>query len=200
MDLGAAEVLGIDGVQVPREQLLIPPDRFKQQDFTAIWDLGRQFEAAFCLEVVEHLNEANGSALVDALVKHSDAILFSAASPRQPGQDHLNCQWPCYWQKLFNERGYACDDSPRWRIWDDPQIEVWYRQNIFVARRRPEAGKEPRIRSIIHPGMPVIISEREAWASFVEHVLQIENGQMPVSWYFLTPFRALIRKAKRSLV
>ena len=47
--------------------------------------------------------------------------------------------------------------------------------------------------------MLVIISEAEDSAAFDEHVLQIENGLMEVSWYFLTPFRVLSGKIKRSL-
>ena len=44
--------------------------------------------------------------LVATITKHGDAVLFSAAIPGQGGQDHLNEQWPEYWQKKFEVNGY----------------------------------------------------------------------------------------------
>jgi len=153
IDSGISDVIGIDGVEIPRDRLLFPSDKFHCRDLCAPVDLGRRFELAICLEVAEHLDQDAGRILIRTLTKHADVILFSAACPGQSGQHHVNCQWPEYWQALFNSEGYACDDSPRWTIWDDSLIEVWYRQNIFIARRDPGAGKEPRIKSIIHPEM-----------------------------------------------
>ena len=153
IDSGISDVIGIDGVEIPQDRLLFPSDKFHCQDLGAPVDLGRRFELVICLEVAEHFDQDAGRILIRTLTRHSDVVLFSAACPGQSGQHHVNCQWPEYWQALFNSEGYACDDSPRWKIWDDPLIECWYRQNIFIARRDPNAGKEPRIKSIIHPEM-----------------------------------------------
>ena len=92
--------------------------------------------------------------LVTSIVDHADTVLFSAACPDQFGQHPVNCQWPKYWQDLFNGHGFACDESIRWSIWIDSRIEPWYRQNIFFARYNPEnAGREKRISPVIHPDM-----------------------------------------------
>ena len=105
MDLGITDVTGVDGVEVPADKLEIPASHRRTQDLTRSWNLGRRFDMALCLEVGEHLDELHSGTLVDALVRHSDLIVFSAACPGQSGQHHVNCQWPEYWQAKFNDAG-----------------------------------------------------------------------------------------------
>lgn len=62
------------------------------------WDL------AICLEVAEHLPAESAIPLVAGLAK-ADTVLWSAATPGQPGVDHVNCQPPEYWEGLFNQHG-----------------------------------------------------------------------------------------------
>jgi SAM-dependent methyltransferase len=192
-DLGVADYFGIDGVDIAPDQLLFPAEFFVRQDLTKAWSLGRRFDLAICLEVAEHLEAPFAAVLVGALTQHADAILFSAACPGQEGQHHVNCQWPAYWQQLFNEQGYACDDALRWHIWDDPRVEPWYKQNIFVARRdREKAGREPRLKAVVHP---------EIWSgvtpTYEDYLRQIEEGSMPPSWYATVIPGALSMKLKR---
>jgi hypothetical protein len=199
-DKGVADYMGVDGVQAPADQLLIPPDRFRVQDFTQPWDLGRRFEAALCLEVAEHLDESHAGTLIDTLTRHSDFIVFSAACPGQHGQHHVNCQWPAYWQNLFNQRGYACDDAVRWKIWNEQTVEPWYRQNLFVARRAPsEAGQESRLCAVLHPeileGMQLLLANRVR----DEYAERIEQGQMSLGWYLGLPLWAVWAKIRRKL-
>src|SRR5262249_12986364 len=144
IEYGVSEVWGIDGIQLSDEALLFPAAFFRQQDLTQAWDLSRKFDIALCLEVGEHLAPEAAASLVRCLTAHSDVVAFSGACPGQIGQHHVNCQWPEYWQRLFNAEGYACYDSIRWQIWSIEAIEPWYRQNIFVACRAPnEAGHQP---------------------------------------------------------
>jgi hypothetical protein len=203
IEAGVKELMGVDGVAIPPGQLLVPSDCFQVRDFTSAWDLGRRFDAVLCLEVAEHLDQRHAGTLVDALTRHSDMIVFSAACPGQPGQHHVNCQWPAYWQQLFNDRGYVCSDDVRWRIWEIEPIEPWYKQNIFIARHAPqEAGKEPRIPPVIHPKMVPWFQDAAAAEAFGEHVQQIEGGRMRLSWYLTAPFwviGAVCAKLKRKL-
>jgi hypothetical protein len=199
LDFGIAEVVGLDGVEIPPDKLHVPREKIRRQDLTQPWTIGIKFEAALCLEVAEHLDSAVAPTLISALVKHSERIYFSAACPGQPGQHHVNCQWPAYWQKLFNQHGFVCDDSLRWQIWDDSRIEPWYRQNIFSARYdAATAGREPRIRAVIHP--EVLLSALPESEGFQNHLRQIENGRMGATWYLKTAVRALVEKCKRRLV
>jgi SAM-dependent methyltransferase len=198
LELGISDIFGVDGVEAPFDQLHIPAEKIQRQDLTRPWVLERRFSVAICFEVGEHLDRVFAGTLIDTLVKHSDLIYFSAACPGQPGQHHVNCQWPAYWQKLYNERGYVCSDDVRWRIWDDARIEPWYRQNLFVARRDAlAAGTEPRIKPVVHPGM-MAYGMNETF-SFEEHVKQIESGKMLWKWYLQAPVRALRQKLKRRL-
>ncbi len=141
INFGVRSVFGIDGVELSADQLHVGKENVRQQDLTQSWQLGRRFDAVFCLEVAEHLDTVFAPVLIDSLVTHGDQIYFSAACPGQVGEHHVNCQWPVYWQQLFNDRGFVCDDSLRWRIWDDPRIEPWYRQNLFLAQAQSGGGR-----------------------------------------------------------
>jgi SAM-dependent methyltransferase len=158
-DLGVSEVRGIDGQPRALGRLLIPADRFSCHDLREPFDLGRKFDLVLCLEVAEHLPEAAAERLVRSLAAHGDTILFSAGCPGQPGQQHINCQWPEWWQALFNKQSYSCSDAIRWRLWPNRQIEPWYRQNVFMATRDVDrAGAEPRVLPVIHPDMMRVMS------------------------------------------
>ena len=118
LDFGIADVFGIDGVQVPADQLHVPAEKIARQELSRPWNLGRRFDAVICLEVAEHLDRECAPGLIDSLARHADLVYFSAACPGQEGQHHVNCQWPAYWQQLFNARGFSCSDEPRWELWD----------------------------------------------------------------------------------
>jgi SAM-dependent methyltransferase len=187
---GIDDVLGVDGVDLAPSRFLIPISQFFRHDLTQPLDVRRRFDLAICLEVAEHLPAAVAGTLIQSLTKHSNTILFSAACPGQLGQHHINCQWPEYWQNLFNDFGYACDDGFRWRIWETVEIEPWYRQNSFIAKRDSTlAGTEPRIMPVVHPD---ILSgkhfnlQRETKTCISE----IESEARSVSWY-----RSLLLKA-----
>lgn len=200
LDLGVREVLGIDGVSIDPGELLVSDQFFRLEDLSEPIDLGRRFDVVLCLEVAEHLAAAAASRLIATLVVHSDLIFFSAAVPGQKGQSHINCQWPSCWQNLFNEQGYACGDDLRWKIWDLKDIEPWYRQNVFVATRAPDlAGKEPRLRSVIHPdmlGIKVFDTFAETEKDFTN---RIEAGSKSVYWYAILFPKAVAAKVRRRL-
>jgi len=199
LEQGVRDVYGVDGVEIPEESLLFDRERFRNVDLTGPWNLGRRFDVALCLEVAEHLDEIYADGLIESLTRHSDTIVFSAACPGQLGQHHVNCQWPYYWQWIFNSKGFACSDPFRRLIWDMEEIEPWYRQNVFLARRSGEAGSEPRVPSVKHPTMDhhsvssaVLSGER----SMLERV---ESGYLSMGWYVAVPFRAFAAKIGRRL-
>jgi len=200
LELGVSDVVGIDGVNLPEDRLLLPAEKFLCRNLTVPVDLKRRFDVGMCLEVAEHLEPEYGKILIEILTKHADTILFSAACPGQPGQHHVNCQWPVYWQELFNHCGFVCSDKLRWQIWDDPTIEPWYRQNLFSAMNNPAmAGKEPRIRAVVHPEINKKMVQQSSAIDFPDHVRKVEQGWMPLGWYATVPFRALTSKLVRRI-
>ena len=199
-ELGVNDIVGLDGVQIDQEQRLITDEHFRVQDLTAVWDLGRIFDLVLCLEVAEHLDQQFATHLVHNLTAHGHTIVFSAACPGQAGQHHVNCQWPSFWQELFNAEGFCCDDSLRWTIWDDNRVEPWYRQNIFTAKKNPDkAGREERLSPVIHPEFiygEKYLTDRNARFSATN---AIEGGSMSVGWYLRTPVIGLGTKLVKKI-
>jgi SAM-dependent methyltransferase len=133
--IGVSDVVGVDGDYVATETLLIPAERYRGQDITRHFDLGRQFDLAVCLEVGEHIPNASSATLVDNIVAHAPVVLFSAAVPGQGGQDHINEMPPEFWRDLFAARGYAAFDPIRPRLRGAGDVEPWYRNNVLVYAR-----------------------------------------------------------------
>lgn len=133
---GVNYILGLDGKWVDKGKLYISESEFKEADLTSSISLDESFDLVLCLEVAEHLPESVAQALVESLVNLGDTIIFSAAIPQQGGQHHLNEQWPSYWAQLFAQYDYHFYDIIRSKIWENPKIHWWYRQNIFVVSKK----------------------------------------------------------------
>lgn len=133
--LGISQLKGVDGDYVSKDLLEkhLNLNSFLAADLRLPLTLGRRFDLAICLEVGEHLPESSAMILVNSLITHSDVILFSAAVPGQGGQNHINEQWPDYWAMLFAEHNYVFLDIIRPLIWDNPKVDFWYKQNIFLV-------------------------------------------------------------------
>jgi SAM-dependent methyltransferase len=139
-ELGATVTVGIDSTGVH-------PDI--QADLTEPLDLEQRFDLALCLEVGEHLPEHAAQNLVDNLVEASDLILFSAAIPGQPGVNHISLHWQSWWAALFQAEGYGVSGDIRAAFWDDPEVNDFYRENIFVAELDGPSGVMPL--DVVHP-------------------------------------------------
>lgn len=147
---GIKDFLGIDGDFVELDTLKISADKFLACDLRAEWRLNRKFDLVVSLEVAEHLPENSADLLVSSLVSHGDNILFSAAIPGQGGQNHLNEQWPIYWQRKFEKHGFYFQDAIRQLVWNNPDVEWWYRQNIFLVTKERPTHVAP-ILPLVHP-------------------------------------------------
>jgi len=149
--LGATEILGIDGHWVEPSALMIPKECFVAADLTKPLHIGRVFDLAMCMEVAEHLPASSAQTIIESLVSLAPLVLFSAAIPAQGGSNHVNEQWPHYWQALFNSHGYSLVDCIRSRVWHNPKVEPWYAQNCFLFVRRDYLSKSPQL-AAAHPG------------------------------------------------
>jgi SAM-dependent methyltransferase len=128
---GVQETRGIDGAYVDRALLAIPQEDFVPLDLNRPFTLEQSYDLALCLEVAEHLEPSSAADLVASLTRLAPVILFSAAIPYQGGNGHLNEQWPEYWAQLFRQHGYVPVDALRRKLWNNEQVDFWYRQNML---------------------------------------------------------------------
>jgi hypothetical protein len=160
---GIEDVRGLDGSYVPETMLKIPLNLFTKCDLKRDFTLDRKFDLAMSLETAEHLPESRAESFVANIVSLAPQVLFSAAIPFQRGTHHVNCQWPDYWQSLFEVHNYVALDVIRPAIWDDERVEFWYRQNTVLYVRRDRIEKEPglgsllsgesRLKRLVHPSL-----------------------------------------------
>jgi hypothetical protein len=134
LELGVKDIIGVEGNWVNRDLLMIPKDRFIEQDLSKNTQLAlnKKYDLAISLEVAEHLPGSSSEAFVRLLTELSDFVMFSAATPFQGGKGHVNEQWPQYWINFFEKEGYTALDIIRKKIWNDTSIPHWYRKNILL--------------------------------------------------------------------
>lgn len=154
--LEVEKVRGIDGEYIDRSSLLIAPEHFIAADLKQPLSIEERFDLAVSLEVAEHLPASAATTIIKTLCSLSDVVLFSAAIPGQGGNHHINEQWPEYWAERFATRGYLAIDWLRDRVWNHPDVDYWYAQNILLYAS-PEAMKRlPRLKDLHqkHGGTP----------------------------------------------
>lgn len=153
-ELGAAEVLGLDGSWVDPQALKIPSSAFRAVDLAGELPVLPRFDLAMSLEVAEHLPGSAASAFVDRLTALAPAVLFAAAVPGQGGTGHVNEQWSDYWIDLFAARGFRVVDVIRPAFWDDgDDLEPWYVQNTFLFVADEVAGRSPQLAAAVDAGL-----------------------------------------------
>jgi len=135
--LGATNTTGLEGDWLD-QKMFVANGELLRKDFEKPVNLQRQYDLAISLEVAEHINETNIDQFIDGICSSSDVILFSAAVAGQGGKGHVNEQMQSYWVTMFNDRGYHCIDIIRKSMWGDSNIDVWYKQNVFIFSKKTE--------------------------------------------------------------
>ncbi len=154
---GVADILGLDGDYVPRSDLQIPVERFRETDLSQPFTTPRVFDLAVSLEVAEHLPPASARGFVASLTRLAPAVLFSAAVPHQGGWHHVNEQWPQYWADLFAQERFLPLDCFRERFWTAANVRWWYAQNIVLFLRddhplwHAHSQSTAPLRALVHP-------------------------------------------------
>jgi hypothetical protein len=136
--LGVERCVGIEGPWVMTQPLASPKLDVRSFDLEQTVSLNERFDLALCLEVAEHLKPTRSDSLVSDLCAASNIVLFSAATPGQGGDGHLNEQWPLYWAKRFIRNGYIPLDIVRPILRSYRAVEVWYRTNSVIYARPNE--------------------------------------------------------------
>lgn len=102
-------------------------------------DLKRRFDIALCLEVAEHLEEKWANLIIESITRHSDLLIFSAATPGQGGWGHINEQPFEYWEARLNKVGFDCNKllTAKFRTYlKVKNAKSWYCKNLAVFGRR----------------------------------------------------------------
>jgi hypothetical protein len=110
----------------------------------------KRYDLAISVEVAEHLSEKRADSYVRDLCKLSNLILFSAAIPGQGGYKHINEQWLSYWVEKFKSENFFPDDFIRSQIWENSDVEWWYRQGIVLFQKSNSANLLSPI-NLVHP-------------------------------------------------
>lgn len=155
-DNGIDDILGYDGSHLNFDNVLISKEKIVIQDLEKEIISNRVFDLAISLEVAEHISPENAETFVKSICNLSQTIIFSAAIPQQGGQNHLNEQWPSYWQKLFLKNGYTMHDVLRPIFWNDSNIDYWYKQNMFLVtgKNSPFYSSENKtLQHLVHPDL-----------------------------------------------
>lgn len=107
-------------------------------DLTTPIRLGRTFDLAISLEVVEHIDKEFAEIAVENICRHADNVFFSAATPGQGGYGHVNEQPFEYWEEIFSKLGFRVnsDASDRCRKFlKKHKAKNWYWRNIRILER-----------------------------------------------------------------
>ena len=165
---GVEDLLGVDGSWVEPRLLHIPAERFHALDLNRPIELGRRFDLVVSLEVAQYLPAQRADQFVDSLTRLGPVVLFSSAVPGQEGPGHVNEQWPDYWVERFQSRDYALIDCIRPRIWQNPEVEFWYKQNALLLVDRDHLATHPELSklatapstmlAVVHPRLLEAIS------------------------------------------
>lgn len=187
------EILGIDGDNVDRNLLCIDEANFKCIDLNQKFSLEKKFDLAICLEVAEHLEEKSAKVFIECLTNLSDLIIFSAAIPGQGGQNHLNEQYPDYWLKIFDSMGYYLIDDIKSEIWDNADVEWWYKQNMMILKKAGGVIQQQKLFFAIHPVAYKLKTEEVKILD--TRYSKLISGKIPV----LSAIKILLKSLKNSI-
>lgn len=141
---GVEDTIGIDAPWVPRHQLQIPTSAFVERDLTREFRMDRTFDLTLCLEVAEHLPPHVADTFIASLANLAPVTLFSVAIPFQGGSAHVNERWPSYWAERFAAHEFELINCLRSHVWDNPEVEAYYRQNLLLFVHRDRLDSELR--------------------------------------------------------
>lgn len=192
------DVMGVDGDYVNRSLLnkYINEKFFTPTDLCSAFDLKRKFDIAICFEVAEHLPPESADIFIDSIAKHADVIIFSAAVPEQIGQNHLNEQWQSYWAAKFAALGYSAYDLIRPKVWNDADVDMWYKQNMLVFAKQPLPFPKAEYLDIIHPAFWEF--KNKNIRTYERMLGRIKTGKAGISFYSKSLLKSVMRGGKKN--
>lgn len=174
---GVKDVLGIEGPDFPSDLYRGPDETLVVLDLEQPVELDRRFDLVVCLEVAEHLSYPRSAGFVRDLVRLGDVVVFSAAIPGQGGTHHVNEQWPTFWREQFARHGFEAHDVLRPRVWTNPSVATWYKQNLVMyaesGGRLAPAVEAAAPFSIVHPDQYALAQRQLAAIPTLEHQVRV---------------------------
>ncbi|MFB6453326.1 class I SAM-dependent methyltransferase [Bradyrhizobium tunisiense] len=140
---GVKTAKGLDGPYVPVKSLHIPIEDFFAVDLSTPFRLGEKFDLVTSFEVAEHLDPSCSSTFISSLTAHADTVAFSAATPGQGGENHINERPLVFWQEQFASLGYEAYDVIRLAMRNNRTVDPWYRFNTILYVKRNIADRLP---------------------------------------------------------
>lgn len=153
--LGCQVTQGFDGSWVNPDALLSKQINFTPINMENRIEVSQQYDLAISVEVAEHLSQSRAKTFVEDICKAANVVVFGAATPGQGGTNHINEQWQSYWVNLFKENDYACFDIFRQAVWDNEEVDWWYRQNAFLFINNKSLGDVVSVEQLIKLQSPV---------------------------------------------
>lgn len=189
MQSGVNDILGLDGWWVDGRDLYIPERYFLPINLEEKINLNRNFDLVLCLEVAEHISDDSAITLINNLTSLGKIIIFSAAIKNQGGQNHINEQPFEYWIEKFKEKEYVFYDIFRKRFWNNPKVNWWYKQNMFLVMHQsiciekyvPDYNYNCEILEYIHPELfELQVNEVQKLKSKIK---SIREGKLSANFY-----------------
>lgn len=179
--LGASSVHGYDIPELDIADRMIDPSEFSPCNLGEPAEFEQEFDLAISTEVAEHIPIEQADQFIANLTHAAPVVLFSAATPYQGGLGHTNENWIEYWHNYFDALGFVCFDFVRDKIWHDPGIPFFYRQNIVVYANKEKAenfisrglSPNPHPKTLIHPDMLI---------KAVHRAKRINSGKHTIDW------------------
>lgn len=195
-DLGFKDLMGLEGDWLDRSRLYVDSGLVKTADLQKPFSHDRKFDLAICLEVAEHLEASSADTIVNTLTGLSDVILFSAAIPGQGGQNHINEQWSGYWVEKFSAKGYSFYDSVRMLFWNNPDVDYWYKQNMFLVIKDGTNNfglqKESIPNDLVHPELFTLINNSKS--EIYEQYIRLAWGEEPIGKYMRLLVKSILKR------
>ncbi|WP_084801366.1 methyltransferase domain-containing protein [Bradyrhizobium sp. Ec3.3] len=140
---GVKTAKGVDGPYVRVESLHIPREEFLPVNLSTPFRVGDKFDLVTSFEVAEHLDPLCSDTFISSLTAHGDLVAFSAATPGQGGENHINERPLVFWQERFGSLDYEAYDVIRLALKDNKAVEPWYRFNTILYAKRDIADLLP---------------------------------------------------------
>jgi SAM-dependent methyltransferase len=190
---GSTDILGLDGKWCNKNLLLknISEQEFRVVDLENPIVLDKTYDLVISLEVAEHLSEKKADIFVQSLVNAGKVILFSAAVPKQGGINHINEQWPAYWRAKFAQHDYCFHDIIRSQIWNNPEIQWWYKQNMFIVAHKDIVFPQ-ELSVLLFQNFDIIHPEL-----FLSKIKAISSGNFGFLFYVSCLIKVCIRLLKK---